>query len=131
MRSYTLKPQIVVAQSEHRRLMAMAAGGSSAAAESLLEEMERARVVADAKLQTDIIRMGSRVQYRTDEDERHEVTLVYPTDADISKGLVSVLTPVGAALIGLRTGQSISWHSPDGKGHVLTVLSVIQLAEAE
>lgn len=126
MRNHNLRPQIVVAQSEHRQLLAMAAAGTSAAADSLLDEMERARVVPDAKLNPDIVRMGSRVQYRTEEDDLRDVTLVYPIDADISDGKVSVLTPVGAALIGLRTGQSITWEARDGRKNVLTVLSVIQ-----
>lgn len=130
MRQHILRPQIVVALSEHRQLLTMAAGGSSAAAESLLEEMERARVVPDAKLNADIVRMGSRVQYRTAEDDLKDVTLVYPANADILEGKISVLTPVGAALIGLRTGQSITWEARDGRRNVLTVLSVIQPAEA-
>jgi regulator of nucleoside diphosphate kinase len=127
MRNQILRPKIVVAESEHRKLFAMAASGSSAAAETLLEEMERARIVPDVKLPADSVRMGSRVQYRTDDDELNEVTLVYPAQADISAGRVSILTPVGAALIGLRTGQSISWVARDRKMHFLTVLSVTQL----
>ncbi|QQR38297.1 nucleoside diphosphate kinase regulator [Devosia rhizoryzae] len=127
MHSRTLRPKIVVAATEHRQLLAMAAGGSSVAAETLLDEMERAHIVPDAKLPTDTVRMGSRVQYRTSEGDLTEVTLVYPSEADISAGRVSVLTPVGAALIGLRVGQSITWLARDGKKHVLTVLSVIQL----
>lgn len=130
MRNHNLRPQIVVAQSEHRQLLAMAAAGTSAAADSLLDEMERARVVPDTKLNPDIVRMGSRVQYRTDEDDLRDVTLVYPINADISEGKVSVLTPVGAALIGLRTGQSITWEARDGRKNVLTVLSVIQTTDA-
>jgi regulator of nucleoside diphosphate kinase len=130
MHSRTLRPQIVVAQTEYRQLLAIAAGGSSSAAETLLEEMERARVVPDHKLPLDIVRMGSQVQYRTDNDDLMNVTLVYPAQADILAGRISVLTPVGAALIGLRTGQSITWHAPNGSKHVLTVLSVIQLMDA-
>lgn len=130
MRSRTLRPQIVVAQTEHRQLLVMAAGGSSSAAETLLEEMERARVVPDHKLPLDIVCMGSQVQYRTNNDDLKNVTLVYPAQADISAGRISVLTPVGAALIGLRTGQTITWRAPNGSKHVLTVISVIQLMHA-
>ena len=129
MRTHNLRPALTVAQTEHRQLLALAASGGGslrAAAERLLEEMERARVVPDAKLPKDIVRMGSRVQYRTDQDELVEVTLVYPAKADISQGRISVLTPVGAALVGLRTGQSITWETRDGRKHVLTVQSVIQ-----
>ncbi|MEO9298320.1 nucleoside diphosphate kinase regulator [Devosia alba] len=130
MRTHTLRPQIRVAQSEHQQLLALAAAGSASAADSLLIEMERARVVPDAKLPEDVVRMGSRIQYRTDRDDLVDVTLVYPADADIAQGKVSVLTPVGAALIGLRTGQSITWEARDGRKNVLTVLSVVQPAQA-
>lgn len=132
MRTHTLRPQIIVARSEHQQLLALAASGSgtlSPAAESLWGEMDRARVVADTKLPPEIVRMGSRVQYRTDRDEQIEVVLVFPVDADISQDKISVLTPVGAALVGLRTGQSITWEARDGRKHALTVLSVIQPVE--
>lgn len=128
MRTHTLRPQITVAESEHRQLLALTGGGTTAA-EALLVEIERARIVPDHKLANDIVRMGSHVQYRTDRDDLVEVELVYPVDADISAGKVSVLTPVGAALIGLRTGQSITWETRDGRKNVLTVLSVIQPAQ--
>ncbi len=133
MRTHTLRPQIRVAQSEHRQLLALAAAGSgstTSAADSLLAEMERARVVPDAKLPQDVVRMGSRVQYRTDRGDLVEVTLVFPAEADISQGKVSVLTPVGAALIGMRTGQSITWETRNGRKSVLTVMSVSQAATA-
>ncbi|GLQ53726.1 nucleoside diphosphate kinase regulator [Devosia nitrariae] len=132
MRTHTLRPTVTLAQSEHAVLLALAARGGGAlasAAESLMNELERARVVPDARLPADVVRMGSHVQYRTDRDEVLDVTLVYPEQADIAEGRVSVLTPVGAALIGLRTGQSITWESRDGRKHVLTVTSVIQPSE--
>lgn len=132
MRTHNLRPQISIAQSEHPQLLALAAGGGgslSQAAESLLMEVERAKVVPDKKLPADIVRMHSRVQYRTDRDESVDVTLVYPVEADISQGKISVLTPIGAALIGLRTGQSMTWETRDGRKNVLTVLSVIQNAD--
>lgn len=127
MQTHTLRPQITVARTEHQQLLALAASGSgtiSSAADSLWSEMDRARVVADKKLPTDVVRMGSRVQYRTDRNEQIEVVLVFPVDADISQDKISVLTPVGAALIGLRTGQSITWEARDRRKHALTVLSV-------
>ena len=130
MRPHTLRPQITVTQSEHRKLLMLAAssnGSTGAAADSLFAEMERAEVVPDGKLPPDVVGMGARVRYRSDRDEIIEVDLVYPSEADISKSRISVLTPVGAALIGLRTGQSITWESGDGKGNVLTVLLVVNV----
>ena len=129
MRTHTLRPRITVARSEHQQLLALAVSGHGSAADSLWAEMERARVVADPKLPTDVVRMGSRVRYRTDRDEELQVVLVFPVAADISEGKVSVLTPVGAALIGLRAGQSITWQARDGRKHALTVLAVHQQCE--
>ncbi len=54
------------------------------------------------------------------------VELVYPRDADISAGRVSILTPVGAGMIGLRTGQSILWPDRDGRERKLTIVKVLQ-----
>jgi len=127
MRTRTLRPQITVCEQDHRQLMGLAeadSAGLASAAESLLVEMERARVVPDTKLPTDSVRMGSRVHYRTERNEERVVTLVYPVDADIAAGKVSVLTPVGAALIGMRAGKSISWTARDGRSNVLTVTAV-------
>ena len=70
--------------------------------------------------------MGSSVHYRTDSGQEPVVTLVYPIDADIAQGRISVLTPVGTALIGLRVGQSITWRDRAHKRHMLTVLAVTQ-----
>lgn len=127
MRRYDLKPRIVLAEDDHRKLIALALAGSghtSDAADDLLYEIERARVVPSGKLHDDVVRMGSRLSYRPDNGAERTVTLVYPADADIAEGRISVLTPVGTALIGLSVGQSITWEARDGKKHVLTVLSV-------
>ncbi|MDP5278457.1 nucleoside diphosphate kinase regulator [Sphingomonas sp. DG1-23] len=88
----------------------------------LLREAERARLHRAAHIPANVITMGSEVAFLDDnENGPRTVTLVYPGDADISAGRISILTPVGAALIGLRSGQSILW--PD---RCLTVLDVRQ-----
>lgn len=129
LRRYDLKPKIVLSEEDHRKLIALALAGSgrsSEAAEDLLYEIERARVVPAPKLADTVVRMGSKVTYRPDNGAERTVTLVYPADADIAQGRISVLTPVGTALIGLDVGQSITWEGRDGNKHVLTVLSVEQ-----
>lgn len=76
----------------------------------LLREAERARLHSAARMPADVITMGSMVEFFDDSsDSTRTVTLVYPGDADIANGQLSILTPVGAALIGLRAGQSILW----------------------
>lgn len=120
-------PKIVVSEEEQERLSALAAAiadRNPEVSEELLIEMERARVVKVGKVPEDVVRMNSEVEYESDDGQRRRVKLVYPADADISAGRISILTPIGAALIGLSQGQSITWSSRDGREHRLTVLSV-------
>ncbi len=122
-----LSPDITLGTSDHRQLLVLAlagAGHSADIADNLLYELERARVVPDSQLPGDVVGMGSHVRYRTWDGVEREVTLVYPARANIAEGRISVLTPVGTALLGLSTGQSISWMTRDGRRQTLTVLSV-------
>lgn len=124
-----LRPRIVLGAADHRQLNMLAMAGlahASDQSDNLLHELERARVVEDRKVPADIVRMGSTVRYRTDSGQEQQVTLVYPVDADIAEGRISVMTPVGTALIGLRVGQSITWRDRANKRHMLTVLVVTQ-----
>ena len=91
----------------------------------LLEEIDRADTRAAADVPDDVVTMGSTVEFQDEKSgERHVVELVYPKDADIGAGRLSILTPVGAGLIGLRTGQSISWPDRTGKERLLTIARV-------
>lgn len=94
-------------------------------ADILNEELDRAIVVPDERLSKDVVTMNARVVY-TDHviGEPREVELVYPHEADATLGKISVLAPVGMALIGLETGQAIDWMFPDGNIHRLSVLQV-------
>ncbi len=125
MNTTEFSPRIVMGAGEHRLLSELAtASQGSAAAEALLDELERAEVVDDAKLPPGVVRMGSRVRFATEGQSERLVELVYPADADIASGKVSVLTPVGAALIGLSDGQTITWETRDGREQELRVLAV-------
>lgn len=122
-------PSLVVGVEDHGRLMTMAgglSGPSAQTAEHLLVELERARVVAQHKLPAGAVRMGSTVSFTTTDGVSRSIQLVYPGEADISQGKVSVLTPIGAALIGLSEGQSIPWTARDGRELSLTVEKVVQ-----
>ena len=121
-------PEIVVSDTDHARLTTLANAALETVpdtAEELLSELDRARIVADGSMPRDVVRMGSAVEFRADNDQKR-VTLVFPQEADIAAGKISVLTPVGAALIGLAKGESISWTARDGTSHELTILSVEQ-----
>lgn len=95
--------------------------------EMLLDEIGRATVHTAAKFPVDAVAMGSTVTYR-DEATGNErtVSLVYPKDADINAGRISILTPIGAGLIGMQVGQSITWPDRDGKKRNLKIIDVQQ-----
>jgi regulator of nucleoside diphosphate kinase len=90
-------------------------------------------VIVDARcIGPDIVTMNSRVRYEDQSTgERRQVTIVFPHDANASTGAISVLTPVGTALLGLAAGQSIVWPFPDGTQHCLRVLSIVYQPEAD
>jgi regulator of nucleoside diphosphate kinase len=123
------KPNIRISKSDHARLSALAstvAARNPEASDELLAELERARIVADGQVSAGTVRMGSTVTFKPDTGDRKTITLVFPGDADISEGKVSILTPIGTALIGLSAGQSSMWTARDGRRHELLVLAVNQ-----
>lgn len=95
-------------------------------AELLEEELSRASVVPDNELPNDVVSMNSHVSFRDlDKGKESAITLVYPHEASIDENKVSILAPVGSALIGLKVGQVIEWPVPNGKEKRLKVISVI------
>ena len=121
------KPGIIVSDLDYRRLSSIAGTALDRLpeiAEDLLAEMDRANVVSAQTIPAGVVQMGSTVEFRSDAGQARRFTLVFPTKADIAKNRISILTPVGTALIGLSVGQSIDWTARDGKRHTLTVLSV-------
>ncbi|GAB2187843.1 nucleoside diphosphate kinase regulator [Roseibium sp. LAB1] len=126
---FTSKPEIVIGTSDYERLEGLASSFETrlpSVTEDLLGELSRARLVPDGALPGDIVRMGSVVRFRTDATAEKTLQLVFPGDADIASGRISILTPIGTALIGLSKGQSIAWCANDGRKHRLTVVSVSQ-----
>ena len=93
----------------------------------LLAELERAATVPLRELPADVVTMGSKVMFVDRATrERHCVQLVYPGDADMARQRVSILTPVGAALIGMRTGSAIDWPNRQGERRLLEIVAVEQ-----
>jgi regulator of nucleoside diphosphate kinase len=125
-------PTIVVSKAEYDTLTGLAAAVEDRlpdAAGTLQAEMDRAKVVTADAVPADAVRMGSTVEFVPDGGQPRTVTLVFPGDADISEGKISILTPIGTALIGLSPGQSITWMARDGRQQRLTVLTVAQTAQ--
>jgi len=109
---------LLVSDADHDRLTGLARACLDRApdiAEGLLAEMDRARVAAAAAMPADVMRMGSTATMRNSDGSCQRVTLVYPGEADIAEKRISVLTPLGTALIGARAGGSVRWQSRDGR----------------
>lgn len=121
-------PPITMTAEDRERLRRLAEAGLDKfpAADFLAQEVERADVLAQDARPSGLVTMGSELEFRDDTtSETRRVTLVYPHEADLSEGKISVLTPVGAALIGLSAGQTIAWQLPSGGWKSMTVLRVL------
>jgi regulator of nucleoside diphosphate kinase len=94
------------------------------------EEINNAHVVDTDKIPRDVITMNSRVVlHLNDEDKDIEASLVYPEDADWSAGKLSILSPIGTAILGYREGDSVEWEVPSGKTEI-KIKKVIYQPEA-
>nr|WP_319025629.1 nucleoside diphosphate kinase regulator [Rhizorhabdus wittichii] len=128
------RPAIHMIDSEAETLANMAVAAEERipqVSELLLEEIDRATLYKAARIPADVVTMHSHVEFVDEANgTSRTVQLVYPKDADIDAGRVSILTLVGAGLIGLREGQSILWPGRDGHRRLLTITRVSREAEA-
>jgi len=92
----------------------------------LEDELSRAVLVPSDQVPANVVKMNARVTYLDESNgTTREVELVYPEEADSSNGKISVLTPVGSALLGLEVGQTIEWLFPNHQSRLLRVISVM------
>lgn len=118
-------PQIFLTQNVVDRLLRLVESQPAKRFEKLEGELVRANVVPREKIPEDVVTMNSRVVFENETTgERREVTLVYPGSADIDAGKISVLVPIGTALLGLRVGQSIDWELPGGEKQRYRIVDV-------
>jgi regulator of nucleoside diphosphate kinase len=119
------RPPLVLSRPDCARLEALLDAQPSADTQGLRAELERAQVVEPDAVPSDVIAMNSTARFRDEASgEEHEITLVYPQDAGSASGTVSILAPVGSALLGLRVGHAIDWPMPGGRTARLRVLSI-------
>lgn len=122
------RPPIHLIDAEYDLIADLAIGigrRSPALSKMLLEEIDRAEVHSHDTMPSQVVTIGSEVEVLDAKSgtTRH-LWLVLPIDADIDAGRVSILTPMGAGIIGLRKGQSINWPYPDGSTRMLKILKV-------
>ncbi|WP_421991086.1 nucleoside diphosphate kinase regulator [Roseococcus sp.] len=122
------RPPLLMSMEGHLQLVALAdaaARRSPLVASLLHEEADRTELVPAEDLPATTVALGSRVEFQEAGTEgTRRVQLVLPGEADIAAGRVSVLSLVGAGLIGLSQGQSIDWPTQDGRMRRLTVVRV-------
>lgn len=124
-------PEIYLSEADAERLRGLLFQIPRPKRELLEQELERAEILPDERLPAQIITMNSRVEFQDEATgERKTVSLVFPHDSDAAHGRVSVLAPVGTALLGMSVGQRVSWPMPDGRFRTLKVLSVGREEEA-
>ena len=132
----TARVDILLTATDERRLTqlleAKADDLDPRALELLEDELARAKVVDSSEIPPNVVTMNSVVSFEDLETgEQSEVRLVYPSATSGGKGRVSILAPVGAALLGLAVGDSIEWPVPSGRARNLRVAAVHYQPEAE
>ncbi|MEZ4321829.1 MAG: nucleoside diphosphate kinase regulator [Myxococcota bacterium] len=126
-------PEILITERDHERLMRLLGTlpPRHVVGDLLRRELDRADVVESHEIPSDVVTMHSHVVLEdAGTQKRHTVTLVYPGGADFQQGRLSILAPVGAALLGLRAGAEIAWPMPDGSKRLVRVVSVDWQPEA-
>jgi regulator of nucleoside diphosphate kinase len=133
----THSPTIFITEEDFDRLDRLAASGQSAnlpAAELLASELERAVVCPAEEIAADVVTMNSRITFHIgSEVEQRTRTLVYPEDyptGGSGDDCLSVMTPLGAALIGMPTGSRIEYETVNGTNRLVTVDAVLHQPQA-
>lgn len=118
---------LIIAKTDYLRLMQLIEKTETDAADALDLEISRAKIVEGSNLPKDVVTMNSTVTFSDlDVEEETTIQLVYPQDADVTQLKISVLSPVGSALIGVKIGGTIEWPVPLGKVRRLKVVAVNQ-----
>lgn len=98
---------------------------------ALLYELQRGEIVEPKNIPPDVITMNSHVRFSDEQGEDWEFWLVFPEDADISKGKISILSPIGCALLGYKVGNKVAIDTPTKGRRNLTVKEILSQPERE
>lgn len=126
------KTPIIITKKDLLRLENIIQKVDSDDLENLEIELQRAVIVEPDKIPSDIVTMNSQVEYVDIKTGKSKiVTLVFPEEADFENGKISILAPIGSALIGLKEGQEISWKVPSGSVRTFKVVKIHYQPEKE
>jgi len=128
-----MKPNIIVSSLDAERLEILLDAlppAEAAAHDGLLDELGRAEIVAPQDMPPGVVTMNSTVRFEIDTPrEELRLTLAYPRDMANTTDAISILTPVGTALLGLSVGDAIDWPRPDGQLARVRILEVLYQPE--
>lgn len=121
------RPKIVVSTLDAERIEQLLDGlpYNVAIKDELEAELLRADVVEPTEIPANVVTMNSTVRFKVaSSPEEFELTLVYPKDLDASGKKISILAPIGSALLGLTQGDQIQWPTPDGGVQQVTIQEI-------
>ena len=122
----SLQPARVLTELDHVRISKLLKHPGMAFAADLESVLDNAELVSSYDVQASLVTMNSRVLIADDFlGEERTLTLCYPPDADPKTGFVSILSPVGTALLGLAEGQMAHWSAPNGEQASARILKVV------
>ncbi|OLQ90194.1 nucleoside diphosphate kinase regulator [Vibrio panuliri] len=129
-----IKPEITLSSLDVDRIYDLIESlpRNAASTDQLEAELERGVIVAPEQLPPNVVTMNSRVRFIIEATQKQfEMTLVYPKDMDTNGGKVSILAPIGSALLGLSVGDTIQWPKPDGLNVDVTIQEITYQPERE
>jgi regulator of nucleoside diphosphate kinase len=125
------QPSLFITQQDFDKLSKLVENTRTDTADLLADELDRATILPQQEIPPNVVTMNSTVRFQdAATGAESEVTLVFPQDATAGRSRISVLAPVGAALIGLRVGDLISWPVPNGRVRQLKATAVLYQPEA-
>ncbi|GAA4344190.1 nucleoside diphosphate kinase regulator [Kangiella taiwanensis] len=114
------------------RLLEQVSSKDNPGIQALEMEIGRAKILSPEKMPKDVVTMNSEVKFKVSgSNEAFDLTLVYPKGVDGTGKTLSILAPVGSALIGLKEGDSIEWPKPGGGMMEVTIDQVVYQPERE
>jgi regulator of nucleoside diphosphate kinase len=128
-----MKPRVTLSSLDYDRLEALLDSlpdNAFPAKAALQAELDRADIIEPEQMPPDVVTMNSTVRFALlESSETFSLTLVYPKDADGKGERISVLAPVGSALLGLSAGDEIEWPGPGGKPIRVRIVEVVYQPE--
>ncbi|MDX7990610.1 nucleoside diphosphate kinase regulator [Xenorhabdus littoralis] len=128
------KPKIIISELDAERLdslLEQPVFANTSIADALNEELDRAEIVPPVDIPADVVTMNSEIRFiDLGSNEERIRTLVYPASLKDSTKQLSVMAPLGAALLGLRVKDEIIWELPNGEKTRIKVLEIIYQPEA-